>query len=116
MDSFIHISNWLNVAKSLANPDAAILVIGNKKDLKDERVVSYNEASKFCLENEVMYLECSAFLGDGVEEIFKSASKNLLNKIEEGRINLDDGKNITNKVTIIKPNLNEHQGQYCASC
>lgn len=117
MDSFLHISNWLNIAKSLANPNAAIIVVGNKKDLKEERVVSFNEASKFCQENEVLYLECSAFLGDGVEEIFKTASKHLVIKIEEGNLVLDDGKNITNKVTILKPNTNENnQGQYCSSC
>jgi Ras-related protein Rab-14 len=92
MESFLHISKWLSMAKENANPNAAIIVVGNKKDLKDERVVSFNEASKFCLENETMYLECSAFIGDGIEDIFKTASKNILTKVNDGKIKLDNGR------------------------
>lgn len=115
MESFLHISNWLNMAKTNADPNATILVVGNKKDLKDERVVSTTEAAKFCQENDIMYLECSAFLGDGVDEIFSTASKNILSKVDSGRIVLDDGKNITNKVTVVKPIENDNK-QYCSYC
>ncbi len=90
MESFLHVSKWLSMAKENANPNAAIIVVGNKKDLKDERVVSFNEASKFCLENETMYLECSAFIGEGIEDIFKVASKNILTKIDDGKIQIDN--------------------------
>ena len=117
MDSFLHISNWLNMAKSLANSNAAIIIVGNKKDLKDERVVSFNEASKLCLENDVMYLECSAFFGDGVDEIFKTASKSILSRVDEGKIVLDDNKNITNKVHVYKPPENDESKKlYCSYC
>lgn len=116
MDSFLHISNWLNMAKELANPNATIIVVGNKNDLKEERVISFNEASKFCQENEIMYIESSAFLGQGIEELFFTLSKSILNKVEEGKILLENGTNVSNKVNIYKsqPTVNT-KGGYCSS-
>ena len=47
----MHITNWLNNARSVAHKNASIIVVGNKKDLKEDRVVSFNEAAKFCFDN-----------------------------------------------------------------
>lgn len=113
MESFLHISKWLSMAKELANPNAAIVIVGNKKDLKDERVVSFNEASKFCQENETMYLECSAFFGEGVEDIFKIASKNILTKVIDGKISLDNGMKIP--PTPI-PSTTNNDSKHCSYC
>ena len=64
-----------------------------------------------------MYLECSAFLGEGVEEIFKTASKSILNKVENGVIQLDDGKsNITNRVNILKKEPEIKSYKSCENC
>lgn len=115
MDSFLHITNWLNVVKGLANQNACIILVGNKKDLKDDRVVSVNEASKFCQENDILYLECSALDGEGVEDIFKTASKNIVNKIENGVIIIDDGKNV-NKIIPKKKDDETNNYNRCNSC
>jgi GTPase SAR1 family protein len=50
-DSYNHVSSWLNDAKALANPDIAIVLVGNKIDLTNEREVSFLEASRFAQEN-----------------------------------------------------------------
>lgn len=50
-DTFNALLAWLQDAKALASPDIIILMIGNKKDLDDERQVSFMEASNFAQEN-----------------------------------------------------------------
>lgn len=47
----MHVPNWLNNARQCAHKNATIFLVGNKKDLKDERVVSFTEAARFCQEN-----------------------------------------------------------------
>jgi len=50
-DSYNHISSWLSDARSLANPDIVIILVGNKSDLEAEREVTFLEASRFSQEN-----------------------------------------------------------------
>jgi Ras-related protein Rab-2A len=40
-DTFIHVRNWLEEVKSNGNQYMEILLVGNKNDLEDERVVTY---------------------------------------------------------------------------
>ena len=63
-----------------------ILLVGNKKDLEEEREVTFLEASKFAQENGLMFLETSAKTGQCVEEAFLKCSKNILAKIETGEL------------------------------
>lgn len=62
------------------------------------------------------YYECSAFLGEGIEEIFKSASKNIISKIVEGKIVLDENKGFTNTAIVIEPNKNTNNNYTGCSC
>ena len=45
-ESFNALSNWLTDARTLASPAIVILLVGNKKDLEDEREVTFLEASR----------------------------------------------------------------------
>ena len=47
----------------MARPDISIVMTGNKSDLKDERQVTFLEASRFAQENDAMFLETSALTG-----------------------------------------------------
>jgi len=88
-DSYNHVSSWLNDAKALANPDIAIVLVGNKIDLSAEREVSFLEASRFAQENELMFLETSALTGEGVSEVFLKCARTILSKIESGVLDPD---------------------------
>ena len=50
-DSYNALSNWLGDARTLASPNIVILCVGNKKDLEEERQVTFMEASRFSQEN-----------------------------------------------------------------
>jgi len=88
-ESYNHVSSWLNDAKALANPDIAIVLVGNKIDLSSEREVSFLEASRFAQENELMFLETSALTGEGVSEVFLKCARTILSKIESGALDPD---------------------------
>jgi GTPase SAR1 family protein len=48
-ESFNSLANWLTDARTLASPAILILLVGNKKDLEDEREVTFLEASRCVL-------------------------------------------------------------------
>lgn len=50
-ESYNALGTWLSDAQSLANPNLVVLLVGNKKDLEDDRQVSFLEASRFAQEN-----------------------------------------------------------------
>ncbi|XP_023722675.1 ras-related protein Rab-4A [Cryptotermes secundus] len=85
-ESFSALANWLSDARTLASPNIVILLVGNKKDLDGEREVTFLEASRFAQENELMFLETSAKMGENVEEAFLKCSKTILAKIETGEL------------------------------
>jgi len=85
-ESYNHMVSWLNDARNLSNPDIVIILVGNKADLDEDREVTFLEASRFAQENEMMFLETSALSGTGVQEIFLKCGRNILSKIESGKL------------------------------
>ena len=85
------------------------MLVGNKKDLDEERTVTVLEASRFAQENgtslllihhhtharahlalasraDLMFLETSARTGENVEETFLKCARTILSKVESGHI------------------------------
>eukprot|EP00824_Muranothrix_gubernata_P008908 TRINITY_DN21487_c0_g1_i1.p1 TRINITY_DN21487_c0_g1~~TRINITY_DN21487_c0_g1_i1.p1 ORF type:complete len:214 (-),score=36.57 TRINITY_DN21487_c0_g1_i1:21-662(-) len=85
-DTYNHLVSWLTDARTLASSDISIVVVGNKSDLKDDREVTYLEASRLSQENDLMFLETSALTGEGVEEVFLKCARSILNKIDSGQV------------------------------
>lgn len=56
---------------------ANFIIVGNKADLSQQRVVSYEEASKFAEKYHMPYIEVSSKTGDGIDEMFQIISKNI---------------------------------------
>jgi Ras-related protein Rab-4B len=50
-ESYNAVASWLSDARTLASPNIVIILCGNKKDLEDQRQVTFNEASRFAQEN-----------------------------------------------------------------
>lgn len=49
-ETYNHVASWLSDARSLANKDISIILVGNKADLPN-REVTFLEASRFAQEN-----------------------------------------------------------------
>ncbi|MCE7736682.1 MAG: GTP-binding protein [Candidatus Heimdallarchaeota archaeon] len=78
--SFDNLENWITEAKNVA-PNQSIILVGNKNDLEDQRVITTEEgnlaAKQFgCID----YIETSALTGIHVANAFNSIGKNLLDK------------------------------------
>jgi len=84
-ETYNHVTSWLSDARSLANKDIAIILVGNKADLPN-REVTFLEASRFAQENDLMFLETSALSGEGVEGVFFQCARSILSKIQSGQL------------------------------
>ena len=69
--TFENILNWMKKIKEY-NENLPILIIGNKKDIKDERNITFEEGKKFFDEHKMNFFETSAFNGENVDEAFIS--------------------------------------------
>lgn len=54
-----------------------IVLIGNKNDLNDQRLVSFEEGEAFAKRNELIFFETSAKTSAGVEDTFTQATKQI---------------------------------------
>jgi len=82
-DSFNNMPTWLNDAREQASfQDISIIAVGNKRDLKEEREVSFLEASRYCQEHDILFHETSALTGENVQEVFHTLAQRILSKVE----------------------------------
>ena len=70
-ESYDHIRIWINEAKE-NNDKLKTLLIGNKLDLKDERIVAIDVAKQFAEKNNLKYIETSAKDGTNINESFQA--------------------------------------------
>lgn len=118
-DSFNSLQNWLSDARNLASPNIVIILVGNKKDLESQREVSYQEASQFAKDNDLIFVECSALNGELVEEAFLKCARIILTSIESGQINPERiGSGIQNGDLSLRnlQRTNEKQKQNNSNC
>ena len=104
-ESFIHINQWLKEVKIQSNPDVKIVLIGNKKDLEDERQVTTQEAKRYKEENQILYFEeASAKTGINSKEVFNQAARILYNEHNKYKIRANNnfGENKDNNKTPTK--------------
>lgn len=65
-------------------------MVGSKVDLIRERVVDRNEALKLSREFEILYIEASAKTHENVQRAFVWPASNIIDKIENGFIKIDE--------------------------
>ena len=70
-ESYDHIKSWINEAKE-NNDKLKTILIGNKLDLKDERIVTIDVAKQFAEKNNLKYIETSAKDGTNINESFQA--------------------------------------------
>ena len=70
-ESYDHIKSWINEAKE-NNDKLKTILIGNKLDLKDERIVAIDVAKQFTEKNNLKYIETSAKDGTNINESFQA--------------------------------------------
>ena len=69
--TFDTLDSWIIEIKALAQPDVAIILVGNKLDLSHRRKVSQEEAVEYAKRYELPFFETSALYCTNVNVVFK---------------------------------------------
>ena len=89
-ESFEHIKTWLSDCKELAPNTVLLVLVGNKTDLEEQRVISKERGENLAKENNMLFFETSAKLGDGIEQAFQKSIEAVDQRIRSGYYNLSD--------------------------
>ena len=109
-ESFNNINRWLKEIRIQSHPDVKILLIGNKSDLENERVVSYEEAKKFQEENQILYFcETSAKSGLNTKEVFIEAARILYEEHNNYRLRSRNNSFVDN--SLVKEEIPQKLGK-----
>lgn len=96
-NSYIGAKNWINEVKKNCDPNCIIILVGNKIDLKDKKLI-FNDLEEFCLSENIINLQVSAKTGENIPDIFKKLADNIPEDYiqNEGYILLDNKNNNKN--------------------
>lgn len=77
-ESFHKVNQWLEKIDQNASPNVIKVLIANKCDLVDTRVVSYDQGKQLADENKMKFFEVSAFQNINIEKVFDILIDDLL--------------------------------------
>ena len=94
-ETFISLEIWLNEIESKAPPGIPIIIVGNKIDMKESRMVDSEVAWKYMFEHNNIYdyVEVSAKTGEGVNELFEMVAHLFIKSSHKEEIQLLHEKN-----------------------
>ena len=95
------INQWINlINKFMDISKFQIILVGNKKDLNDERIVSEEEGRKVAENYNFKFFETSAITGENVNETFQKLFEIIVKKFKSNNknnnIDININKNIHN--------------------
>jgi small GTP-binding protein len=88
-DSFENVPKWIEELKNNGPPNISILIVGNKSDLTNERVVPINDINKL-IGNKYLYYDVSAKNGNNVDLAFGKIKTQIFNRIKNIKNKRDD--------------------------
>ena len=111
-ETFEHINRWLNEVKANGSKDIYCILIGNKKDLEDQRQVKYEEGNELADKNNLLFLETSAKTAENVNECFALTAEKILEQISKTGIDpTAPSKNV--KITIDDDEKEDEEKKSC---
>ena len=81
-DSFNSIEQWMQDVKCYASDNVHKLLVGNKCDLTDKRVVDYTMGKEYADQMGMAFLETSAKNATNVEQAFRILAEEIKTRIE----------------------------------
>lgn len=96
--SYDNTERWLKELRDHADPTIVIMLVGNKSDLEDDRVVLTDDARKFAETNELSFIETSAKDGTNVEDAFKNILFEIYNLVGKKPMGMEEGASTAPKV------------------
>ena len=82
--SFIHLKDWVKSIKEECGSHIPMLIVGNKNDLENDRLVSKNEAISYAKKEKLEYIETSSKSGENIKEAIILITQKVLDTCELG--------------------------------
>jgi Ras-related protein Rab-2A len=76
--TFLNVDNWKEEAFKNLTYEIPLVLVANKVDLEDSRVVTTEEGEKYAKKNNMMYVESSALTGENVEEAYANLCRTMI--------------------------------------
>ncbi|MHA2393325.1 MAG: GTP-binding protein [Promethearchaeota archaeon] len=98
-DSYYNVMNWYNELIEFKGDDLSVVIVGNKRDLEQEREIEREEAETLAEmlsekhNRKISYIETSALTGENIEEAFGIVSYHYIMLSKEF-----DENNLKNKI------------------
>lgn len=110
-DSFLHVTNWIQEIYNNVGDDIPILLIGNKLDLEDKRIVSSDESINLAKKYNLEFIETSAMIGTNIQSGIDTLIKNIYNLHNKKNINNNNTK--INNIKISNTKINKSNDKCC---
>ena len=109
--SYERIGFWMDELKQNNEIEQLyIILVGNKIDLEEKRVVTREEAEKYAEDNNINYIEVSAKTGEGILDLFNEVTKGTMDKVFNDQDNNEDKEKIK---TYLDTNNNRKRKKKC---
>ena len=80
--SFINLKNWMSQIKESRGEDIPILLVGNKIDLEDNRVINKERAMEYANNENIEYIEVSSKTGENINKALTSLLQKILKRAD----------------------------------
>ena len=84
--SFENVTTWVECVDKFAKTNVLRILVGNKTDLEEKRVISKEEGKKLAEENGLKFYEISAKTMNGLLEMFEDVAKEYVQIYEQKAI------------------------------
>jgi len=116
--SFENLPRWLGDLRNQIDSRSAILVVGNKSDLKEFREVSKEEAQEFAEKNGLEYMETSALEPENVDAAFMEVIKEIHKLLQKHDLDANLKKsvlpdNLKDSILLTTPSLKKRKKKAC---
>mmetsp|Transcript_45093 Transcript_45093/g.52155 ORF Transcript_45093/g.52155 Transcript_45093/m.52155 type:complete len:205 (-) Transcript_45093:66-680(-) len=81
--TFESLDTWLKEIRLLAEPNAVIILVGNKSDLKHLRAITKDEGADYAERNGLLFIETSALASENIEEAFAKLASKLFETLKQ---------------------------------
>lgn len=91
-DSFVNVKQWLQEIERYASEGVSKLLVGNKNDLVDKKLVETESAKEFADSITIPFLETSAKEATNVEQAFLTMAKQIKDRMGSSVANMAGNK------------------------
>ncbi|ETO29957.1 Rab2/RabB-family small GTPase [Reticulomyxa filosa] len=89
-ETFAHVSQWLEDARSYGSSTMTVVLVGNKCDLDHLRQVTTQEGESYAKDKGLLFIETSAKASIHVNDVFLLPSTRIYEKVQKGELDPSD--------------------------